>query len=117
MRSAGADRANGSKGKTMANEPNHGKVLQVIGPTVDLEFPSDRLPEILNAIKIEDKERDMNLTVEASLHIGDNVVRCVSMASTDGVVRGMKARDTGGPISVPVGEQVLGEDGDQGGEE
>ncbi len=92
----------------MANERNIGKVLQVIGPTVDLEFPSDRLPSIMNAIKIEDAEREIHLTVEAALHIGDNVVRCVAMGSTDGLVRGMKAFDTAGPISVPVGEQVLG---------
>jgi F-type H+-transporting ATPase subunit beta len=93
---------------TMANEPNVGRVLQVIGPTVDVEFPSDRLPEILNAIEIKDEKGKIDLTVEAALHIGDNVVRCVSMGSTDGLVRGMTATDTGGPISVPVGEQVLG---------
>ncbi len=80
---------------------NIGKVVQVIGPTVDCEFESDKLPEILNAIKIEDKERNINLTVEVSMHIGDNVVRCVALASTDGLVRGMKAIDTGGPITVP----------------
>ncbi|MBM3286677.1 MAG: F0F1 ATP synthase subunit beta [Candidatus Eisenbacteria bacterium] len=92
----------------MANEPNYGKILQVIGPTVDLEFPSDRLPRIMNAIRIDDPERGIVLTVEAALHIGDNVVRCVAMGSTDGLVRGMKALDLGEPISVPVGEQVLG---------
>jgi len=92
----------------MAQEPNFGKVLQVIGPTVDLEFPSDRLPQILNAITITEAEKGIDLTVEAALHIGDNVVRCVSMSSTDGLVRGMKALDTGAPITVPVGEQVLG---------
>ena len=92
----------------MAGEPRYGKVLQVIGPTVDVEFPSDRLPEILNAIEIDDEKRKIHITVEASLHIGDNVVRCISMASTDGLVRGMRALDTGAPISVPVGEQVLG---------
>jgi F-type H+/Na+-transporting ATPase subunit beta len=89
-------------------EPNYGTVLQVIGPTVDLEFRSDRLPPILNAITITDADRGIDLTVEASLHIGDNVVRCISMSSTDGLVRGMKALDTGGPITVPVGDQVLG---------
>jgi len=87
---------------------NVGKVVQVIGPTVDCEFESDKLPEILNAIKIEDKERKINLTVEASMHIGDNIVRCVALASTDGLVRGMKAVDTGGPITVPVGAKALG---------
>jgi F-type H+/Na+-transporting ATPase subunit beta len=94
--------------KTMANEPNYGKVLQVIGPTVDLEFQSDRLPRILNAIKVQDEKQGIDLTVEAALHIGDNVVRCIAMGSTDGLVRGMKALDLGQPISVPVGEQVLG---------
>jgi F-type H+-transporting ATPase subunit beta len=92
----------------MGSEPKQGKVLQVIGPTVDLEFPSDSLPSILNAIRIDDPDRDIHLTVEAALHIGDNVIRCVAMGPTDGLVRGMLAQDTGGPISVPVGEQVLG---------
>jgi F-type H+-transporting ATPase subunit beta len=87
---------------------NVGTVAQVIGATVDCEFASDRLPDILNAIKIVDKERDINLTVEVALHIGDNIVRCVSLGSTDGLVRGMEAVDTGGPITVPVGEQSLG---------
>jgi len=87
---------------------NIGKVVQVIGPTVDCEFEADKLPEILNAIKIEDKERKINLTVEASMHMGDNVARCVALASTDGLVRGMKAIDTGGPITVPVGAKTLG---------
>ena len=87
---------------------NVGKVVQVIGATVDCEFRSDQLPDILNAIKIVDKEKDIDLTVEASMHIGDNIVRCVSLASTDGLVRGMKAVDTGTSITVPVGEQVLG---------
>jgi F-type H+-transporting ATPase subunit beta len=87
---------------------NIGKVVQVIGATVDCEFDSDNLPEILNAIVIKDKKRDVELTVEASMHIGDNIVRCVSLASTDGLVRGMPAIDTGGPISVPVGPKTLG---------
>jgi len=87
---------------------NIGKVVQVIGPTVDCEFDSDNLPEILNAIIIEDKESKVNLTVEAANHIGDNIVRCVAMASTDGLVRGTKAIDTGKPITVPVGEKTLG---------
>jgi F-type H+/Na+-transporting ATPase subunit beta len=92
----------------MTQEPNYGTILQVIGPTVDVEFRSDRLPPILNAIEIKDEARKIDITVEAALHIGDNVVRCVSMSTTDGLVRGMKALDTGGPISVPVGEQTLG---------
>lgn len=87
---------------------NVGKVVQVIGPTVDCEFPADSLPNILNAIKITDKNRNIDLTVEVAMHIGDNTVRCVAMASTDGLVRGMDAVDTGETITVPVGEQVLG---------
>jgi F-type H+-transporting ATPase subunit beta len=87
---------------------NIGKVVQIIGPTVDCEFSADNLPEILNAIKIEDKARNIDLTVEASMHIGDNMVRCVALASTDGLVRGMKAVDTGQPIAVPVGVKTLG---------
>jgi F-type H+-transporting ATPase subunit beta len=87
---------------------NIGRVAQVIGATVDCEFRSDELPDINNAIIIKDEERGINLTVEVALHIGDNIVRCVSLASTDGLVRGMKAIDTGGPITVPVGERCLG---------
>jgi F-type H+-transporting ATPase subunit beta len=87
---------------------NIGRVVQVIGPTVDLEFGADQLPEILNAIKIRNESQDSELTVEVAQHIGNNVVRCIAMDSTDGLVRGMPATDTGAPISVPVGEQSLG---------
>lgn len=92
----------------MAAGNNIGKVVQVIGPTVDCEFPPDSLPNILNAIKISDKNRNIDLTVEVAMHIGDNTVRCVAMASTDGLVRGMQAVDTGQTITVPVGDEVLG---------
>jgi ATP synthase F1 subcomplex beta subunit len=87
---------------------NVGKVVQVIGPTVDVAFEPDQLPRILNAIRIEDAARGIDVTVEAALHVGDNQVRCVAMSSTEGLVRGMKAVDQGGPIAVPVGEQCLG---------
>ena len=87
---------------------NIGKVVQVIGPTVDCEFPSGSLPNILNAVKVVDDIHNRELTVEVAMHIGDNVVRCVGLASTDGLVRGMKAVDTGKPIAVPVGEKSLG---------
>jgi len=87
---------------------NEGKVVQVIGPTVDVAFDPDKLPKIYNAIVIEDAARGIRLTVEAALHVGDNVVRCIAMDNTDGLVRGMKAVDTGGPIMVPVGEAGLG---------
>jgi F-type H+-transporting ATPase subunit beta len=87
---------------------NIGKVAQVIGATVDCEFRADALPDIDNAIIIKDDERGINLTVEVALHIGDNIVRCVALASTDGLVRGMKVVDSGGPITVPVGKPCLG---------
>ncbi|PDO10384.1 MAG: F0F1 ATP synthase subunit beta [Candidatus Reconcilbacillus cellulovorans] len=90
-----------------------GRVVAVMGPVVDIRFEDGQLPEILNAIRIEKKaekpgERDIRLTVEAAVHLGDNVVRCVAMASTDGLVRGMEAVDTGAPITVPVGPATLG---------
>jgi F-type H+-transporting ATPase subunit beta len=87
---------------------NTGRVVQVIGPTVDVAFDPDKLPKIYNAILIEDAARDIRLTVEAALHVGDNVVRCIAMDSTDGLVRGMQATDTGNPIMVPVGDVGLG---------
>jgi F-type H+-transporting ATPase subunit beta len=87
---------------------NVGKVVQVIGPTVDVAFDPDKLPKIYNAILIEDAARGIKLTVEVALHMGDNVVRCIAMDNTDGLVRGMPATDTGNPIMVPVGEIGLG---------
>src|SRR5438128_1150074 len=87
---------------------NVGHVVQVIGPTVDVAFEPEQLPRIYNAIIIEDKERGIRLVVEAALHTGDNVVRCIAMDSTDGLVRGMAATDTGAPITVPVGDECLG---------
>ncbi len=87
---------------------NVGKVVQVIGPTVDCEFNADKLPALLNAIKFEDADRDIDLTVEVSLLLVYSVVRCVALASTDGLVRGMPVVDTGSPITVPVGECSLG---------
>ncbi|MBR1694628.1 MAG: F0F1 ATP synthase subunit beta, partial [Selenomonas sp.] len=87
-----------------------GKVVQVIGPVVDIEFPAGELPEILNAITIKGKagEVDIDLVVEVMQHLGDSVTRCIAMSSTDGLTRGMEAEDTGAPISVPVGEGTLG---------
>jgi F-type H+-transporting ATPase subunit beta len=100
---------------TQANAPqtngkggNIGSIIQVIGPTVDVRFDPEHLPPILNALRIEYPEQGIRLTVEVALHIGDEVVRCVAMSSTDGLVRGMKAVDSGGPIRVPVGRQTLG---------
>ena len=91
----------------MASE-NDGKIVQVIGPSVDIRFPADQLPNILNAIRIEDEEKKIHLTLEVAQHVGNNTVRCIALDSTDGLVRGMKALDTGGPITVPVGKQTLG---------
>lgn len=87
-----------------------GRVIQVIGPVVDIEFPPDQLPAIYNAVKIEEQIGDVkiNLTVEVMQHLGDNTVRAVAMSSTDGLTRGMKAVDTGAPIKVPVGKGTLG---------
>ena len=85
-----------------------GKVLQVVGPVVDVKFEAEQLPEIYNAIKIEDEARNIDLVVEAAQHLGNNVVRCVAMTTTDGLVRGMVATDTGAPIKVPVGKGCLG---------
>ncbi|NLM39546.1 MAG: F0F1 ATP synthase subunit beta [Firmicutes bacterium] len=89
---------------------NVGRVVQVIGPVVDVEFEPDKLPDLLNAIKIdtEGQHGRINLTLEAAQHLGNNVVRCIAMASTDGLQRGMKAVDLGQPISVPVGPGTLG---------
>jgi len=84
-----------------------GKVVQVIGPVVDVQFPGDSLPELLNAVVIK-RDDGKDLTVEVAQMLGDDVVRCVAMASTDGLVRGMTAVDTGGPIRVPVGPKTLG---------
>nr|WP_092071002.1 F0F1 ATP synthase subunit beta [Dendrosporobacter quercicolus]NSL48448.1 F0F1 ATP synthase subunit beta [Dendrosporobacter quercicolus DSM 1736]SDM17249.1 F-type H+-transporting ATPase subunit beta [Dendrosporobacter quercicolus] len=89
---------------------NLGKVVQVIGPVVDIEFPPEQLPAIYNAIRIEGQsgEVSIQLTVEVMQHLGDNNVRCVAMSSTDGLTRGMQATDTGSPIKVPVGRETLG---------
>ena len=87
---------------------NYGTIVQVIGPTVDVRFQQENLPAILNALKIEDKERGINIVVEVAQHVGNDIVRCIAMSSTDGLIRGMKVLDTGATISVPVDEQTLG---------
>ncbi len=88
-----------------------GKVLQVIGPVVDVEFEAGNLPKIMSALMISNpaiSDVADNLVVEVALHLGDNVCRCVAMDQTDGLVRGMEARDTESPISIPVGQPALG---------
>ena len=85
---------------------NIGTIVQVMGPVLDIRFGDGQLPNLLNAIEIDNNGR--KLTVEVAQHIGDNVARCIAMASTDGLERGMDAVDTGRPITVPVGEECLG---------
>lgn len=87
---------------------NIGKVLQVLGPVVDVEFAPDELPAIYNAIEIKVSEHNLNITVEVAQHLGNNTVRTVAMSSTDGLQRGVEAVDTGAPITVPVGPGTLG---------
>ena len=87
-------------------QENLGKICQVIGPVVDIEFDPERLPSLLSAITIQNG--DEQLTVEVAQHIGDDVVRCIALGATDGLRRGMEALDTGGAISVPVGKATLG---------
>ncbi len=96
-------------GKTMTK----GRITQVMGPVVDVQFDSGHLPEIYNALTINhsarnENEVDISLTLEVALHLGDDTVRTVAMSSTDGVVRGLEVTDTGKPISVPVGDVTLG---------
>ncbi|MDH5283714.1 MAG: F0F1 ATP synthase subunit beta, partial [Gemmatimonadota bacterium] len=87
-----------------------GRVVQIIGPVLDVEFEPEHLPEIYNALTIEDSSGPLpiRLTAEVQQHIGQNQVRAVAMSSTDGVVRGTAVTDTGAPISVPVGDAALG---------
>ena len=87
---------------------NTGKILQIIGPVVDVQFSTGELPEIYNALVIEDKAQKRSVICEVAQHLGEDMVRAVAMASTDGLVRGMEVSNTGKPISVPVGKEVLG---------
>ena len=92
---------------------NKGKIIRIVGPVVDVEFTADNLPAIYNAVVIRTEDQDnkdfkVNLTLEVEQHLGNNTVRCVAMSSTDGLVRGMVAVDTGSAITVPVGDATLG---------
>src|SRR5687767_8437567 len=89
---------------------NIGRVSQVIGPVIDVEFDTGKIPEIYTAITIDEKidGREIKLTAEVEQQIGRNQVRAIAMSTTDGVQRGMKVVDTGAPISVPVGKVTLG---------
>ena len=91
-----------------------GKIVQVMGAVVDCEFPVGGLPQLMNALRIDQAEDkslgtpETHLTLEVAQHLGENRVRTVAMSSTDGLTRGMKVQDTGKPIAMPVGKEVLG---------
>src|SRR4029450_8419831 len=87
-----------------------GRVARVIGPVVDVEFPADAMPDIYNALKVDLTlgDQTQEITLEVALHVGDNIVRAISMKPTDGLVRGAEVRDTGAAISVPVGDITKG---------
>lgn len=87
---------------------NIGKIVQIMGPVVDVEFASDSLPEIYSAIQVTVPEQKLDITLEVAQHLGNDTVRCVAMSSTDGLQRGMQALDSGAPITVPVGPVTLG---------
>jgi F-type H+-transporting ATPase subunit beta len=95
----------------MAEALAHGKVTQVIGPAVDVEFPAGQLPQMLTALTMSNQnidETEDNLTLEVAQHLGENTVRTVAMDSTEGLVRGMAVKNTGAPIAMPVGPEILG---------
>src|SRR3977135_4314705 len=102
---ATADRETTAKGKDI-----NGQVVRVTGPVVDVEFPRGAVPELFNALHadIAFEELAKTLTLEVALHLGDSLVRCISMQPTDGLVRGVDVVDTGASISVPVGDGVQG---------
>lgn len=89
------------------SQSNIGKVVQVMGAVIDIRFENDNLPALNNAIEVENG--DKKLIVEVAQHLGDDVVRCIAMASTDGLVRGAKAVDTGNTITVPGGQRNFGQ--------
>ena len=90
---------------------NIGKITQVIGPVVDVEFADGTLPEIYSALRVSNaaiSSLPWNLVVEVAQHLGERTLRCIAMDSTEGLVRGQDVQDTGGPIMIPVGPQTLG---------
>ena len=95
---------------SVANETatTTGRVRQVIGPIVDVEFPEEHLPNIYHACRVKRGNDTPDLVIEVAQHLGENTVRCIAMASTDGLVRGMRVENTGEPISAPVGKECLG---------
>src|ERR671935_1972716 len=92
------------------NQTGVGRVVRIIGPVVDAEFPRDAMPDIYNALHVDVTlaEGTKTLTLEVAQHLGDNMVRAISMQPTDGLVRGAEVTDTGEPISVPVGDVTKG---------
>lgn len=93
---------------TTAGKGTIGKIVEIIGPTLSVEFPEGHLPAIYNAVEVTHPESGEKIVSEVALHLGNNVVKCISMESTDGLRRGMDAIDLGGPITIPVGENCLG---------
>ena len=90
------------------NATQTGSIAQIFGPVVDVRFPTGSLPPIFNALKVTDESAGIELTLEVSQHLGNDIARCVAMSSTDGCRRGMETVDTGDAINVPVGEQTKG---------
>ncbi|HIF24250.1 MAG TPA: F0F1 ATP synthase subunit beta, partial [Gemmatimonadetes bacterium] len=88
-----------------------GQITQVMGPVLDVKFGAGTLPSIYNALKVSNpaiSDVEGNLTIEVAQHLGENTVRCIAMDTTEGLARGMDVTDTGGPIAIPVGPEVLG---------
>ena len=101
----GTDMINNTQGRP------HGKITQVIGPVIDVEFPAGALPAVYTALTVTNPsidDRPDNLVVEVAQHLGENTARCIAMDSTDGLVRGQEVKSSGAPISVPVGPATLG---------
>lgn len=100
---------------TESPETGEGRVARVVGPVVDVEFPPDRIPALYNALQVDVELPDQGegsesfvMTLEVAQHLGDNLVRTIALKPTDGLVRGARVRDTGGPITVPVGDVTKG---------
>src|SRR5512138_1383186 len=96
---------------TATTNAQSGKITQVIGPVVDVEFPAGALPDIYTALSVTNPGIDAkadNLVIEVAQHLGENTARCIAMDSTEGLVRGMAVKSTGAPIAMPVGKEVLG---------
>ncbi|MDN6566022.1 MAG: F0F1 ATP synthase subunit beta, partial [Actinomyces sp.] len=100
---------------TTTPSAGEGRVARVVGPVVDVEFPPDRIPPLYNALLVEvdlsgqgEGEESFTMTLEVAQHLGDNLVRAIALKPTDGLVRGTRVTDTGGPISVPVGDVTTG---------